>query len=181
MFGWKVVSVRCSCWWMVIWVIDVRCYIVYYIISYILYIILFLFLYSSFFCSLLFPILPLTILSSSDLFFFPSLLSSSNPLPLLLSFLLPSSSFPSPAHSKYTCRVFHKLIYILFRSIFHSSLIFLFPSSFTILLFQSHLLSSYLPLQSSSDLSSSQSSHSKYTCRYLHLLIYILFRSSRTI
>ena len=84
--SWCWVLVYVSCWF------DVWCYMLYIII---LYYILYLIHYT-------YIILSYTILFL--LFFFPDLSSSSHLLFLLFQSFL--------SHSKYTCRVFHLLIYI---------------------------------------------------------------------
>ena len=117
--------------------IDVRC-ILYYIIHYyyyILYIILLyiihihilyiiLLLYIIIYYYYIYTILSLSFCSSSSLPFPPLPIFCS--IPIFSSSLLPSSSFLlyllfQSAHSFYTCRYLHILIYIFFRSIFCSS------------------------------------------------------------
>ena len=123
-------------------------YIVHTLLYYYYYIIIYLILYSS---------LLLILYSSSS-----SSQSSSSSNILLSSPLSFSSS--SPSHSKYTCRVFHILIYIhlpssvLFFPILYSSDLFLLSSSSH----PNHLSSSCPTLP-----------HSFYTCRHLDILIYI--------
>ena len=144
---------------------DVWCYIVYYyyyiIILYIIYYILYIYIYYYYilyYTLLYYTIISYTILSS----LLPHLLFLFHSILIFLPFPLssPILSLPilfSSQYSFYTCRYLHILIYI--QSFQSSHLIHnpFFP----------------LPLQSSSDLSSSQSSHSKYTCRDLLTVIYI--------
>ena len=123
----------CLSWWMCfsIWkVIDIRCCILYYIIYYILYIyyytihiIISIIIYYTYIISyLILYSSDLSSQSSSFLFHLSSLPNIPHPLLFFQSFLSspynPILFYPLPhpniqsSHSKYTCRVFHLLIYI---------------------------------------------------------------------
>jgi hypothetical protein len=155
---------------LLLYIIHIHYYILYLILS---YTILFfsLLIYPPFLSNLSLPI-PL-------LLFFSLIFQTSSSSPIFLPNPLILSSFPHPSlpsfpHSFYTCRYLHILIYIL--SVYLNYPIISFP-----------LFRSFLPIQSSSIFLPTQpdtlqifsSSHSFYTCRYLHTVIYILsiFRS----
>jgi len=140
-------------WWFSFWAFDIRCYIVYYTLL-LLYIIIhhYIIIYYTLI------ILYLILYSSSPLFILPS----SSSLLILLQFY----SFPTQ-HSFYTCRYLH--ILILYSPSSLPTISSRFGGEYTLLpSFPSHPL---FYLQFSSNLSSI---NSFYTCRYLHILIYIL-------
>ena len=162
-------------------VFDVWCYILYYIlyvyyyISYILYYytIIYYILYYILYYTLLSPIIP----SSSHLLFPSSILLPSSSPPLLSPSQYPSPPISSSTSSLsfYTCRVLHILIYIIqFYSPLPKLLLFssllLFPSSFLILFSSLFFLLLYLL----------SSQYSFYTCRYLHMVIYVLSVSNNS-
>ena len=146
----------------------------YYIISYTIHILL---LYTLLLLLYIIHILSYTILSSSLLFLYLPLFL---PISHLSIFLLYLSSFHSSSHSFYTCRYLDILIYILLFLPNHKILTFILYLSVLGYgyLCSSHLFPSSPPIYHSFPII--RFSHSFYTCREFHTVIYILLQSSQS-